>query len=158
MGVSVCRKSSIVIKKWGLGHSPKQGEGGSPTLSLGTDAGRVCPRALHDAKPTKHTQPFTEERGLGIGIEDKHFFEKTYFYYKLHRADFRLLCDAILIYSFFFLPYTLQELLRRQQPLPQSRRQVTMHLFRGFSFRILRELFQTHKLYTHNGLYPALWR
>ena len=69
-------------------------------------------------------------------------------------------CSAMLLltYSFFSLPYTLQELLRRQQPLPQSRRQVTMHLFRGFSFRILRELFQTHKLYTHNGLYPALWR
>ena len=27
-----------------------------------------------DAKPTKHTQPFTGERGLGIGIENKHFF------------------------------------------------------------------------------------
>jgi len=44
----------------GLGHSPKQGEGGSPTLS-----------------------PFPGERGLGIGIENKHFFEKTYFFYKL---------------------------------------------------------------------------
>ena len=59
------------------------GEGGSPTLSPGTDAGRVCPKALHDAEPTKHTQPFTRERGLGIGIEDKHFFEKTYFFYSL---------------------------------------------------------------------------
>mgnify|MGYP007115729143 CR=1 FL=1 len=54
--------------KWGLGRSPKRGEGGSPTLSPGTDAGRVCPKALHDAEPTKHTQPFTGERGLGIGI------------------------------------------------------------------------------------------
>ena len=31
---SVCRKTSIVrYQKWGLGRSPKQGEGGSPTLS-----------------------------------------------------------------------------------------------------------------------------
>ena len=52
-----------------LGVAPKRGEGGSPTLSPGTDAGRVCPKALHDAEPTKHTQPFTGERGLGIGIE-----------------------------------------------------------------------------------------
>ena len=47
----------------GLGHSPKQGEGGSPTLS-----------------------PFPGERGLGIGIENKHFFEKTYFFCKLKRS------------------------------------------------------------------------
>ena len=60
--------------KWGLGRSPKRGEGGNPTLSPGTDAGRVCTRALHDAKPTKHTQPFTGERGLGIGIVNKHLF------------------------------------------------------------------------------------
>ena len=53
MGVSVCRKTSIVIKKWGLGHSPKQGEGGSPTLS-----------------------PFPRGRGLGIGIENLLYFYK----------------------------------------------------------------------------------
>jgi len=47
------------------------GEGGSPTLSPGTDAGRVCTRALHDAKPTKHTQPFTE--GKGFGDRDRKF-------------------------------------------------------------------------------------
>ena len=29
-----------------MGRSPKRGEGGSPTLSPGTDAGRVCPNAL----------------------------------------------------------------------------------------------------------------
>ena len=33
-----------------LGRSPKRGEGGSPTLSPGTDAGRVCPRALQGRK------------------------------------------------------------------------------------------------------------
>ena len=52
--------------KRGLGHSPKRGEGGSPTLSPGMDAGRVCPKALHDAEPTKHTQSFTEGKGLGL--------------------------------------------------------------------------------------------
>ena len=78
---------NYTILKWGLGRSPNAGcqslvslrraatvcdwlqasllgEGGSPTFSPGTDAGRVCTRALHDAKPTKHTQPFTGERGL----------------------------------------------------------------------------------------------
>ena len=44
------------------------GEGGSPTFSPGTDAGRVCPKALHDAEPTKHTLPFTEGKGVwGFG-------------------------------------------------------------------------------------------
>ena len=46
-----------------MGHSPKRGEGGSPTFSPGTDAGRVCTKALHDAEPTKHTQPFTTGKG-----------------------------------------------------------------------------------------------
>ena len=35
-----------------------------PVFTPGTDAGRVCTRALHDAKPTKHTQPFTGKRGF----------------------------------------------------------------------------------------------
>ena len=47
-----------------MGRSPKRGEGGSPTFSPGTDAGRVCPKALHDAEPTKHTQPFTTGKGV----------------------------------------------------------------------------------------------
>ena len=51
-----------------MGRSPKRGEGGSPTFSPGTDAGRVCPKALHDAEPTKHTQPFTTGKGAwGFG-------------------------------------------------------------------------------------------
>ena len=51
---SVCRKTSIVrYQKWGWGRSPKQGEGGSPTLS-----------------------PFPGGRGLGIGIENSHYFIK----------------------------------------------------------------------------------
>jgi len=48
--------------KWGLGRSPKRGEGDSPTLS-----------------------PFPWERGLGIGIVNKHLFLKTDFFYKLNR-------------------------------------------------------------------------
>ena len=61
----------IIRDNTGLGRSPKRGEGGSPTFSPGTDAGRVCTRALHDAKPTKHTQPFTE--GKGFGVRDREF-------------------------------------------------------------------------------------
>ena len=53
-------KNLYRYQKWGLGRSPKRGEGGSPTFS-----------------------PFPGERGLGIGIENKHFFEKTDFSYKL---------------------------------------------------------------------------
>ena len=56
---------------WGVAPS---GVRAAAPLSPGKDAGRVCPKALHDAEPTKHTQPFTRERGLGIGIEDKHSF------------------------------------------------------------------------------------
>ena len=39
--------------KWGLGRSPKRGEGGSPTLS-----------------------PFPRGRGLGLGIENLLYFIK----------------------------------------------------------------------------------
>ena len=56
--------------KRGLGHSPKRGEGGSPTLSPGMDAGRVCPKALHDAEPTKHTQSFTVGKGFGVRVRE----------------------------------------------------------------------------------------
>ncbi|MBE5715343.1 MAG: hypothetical protein EGR74_03535 [Ruminiclostridium sp.] len=40
--------------KWGLGRSPKRGEGGSPTLS-----------------------PFPRGRGLGLGIENLLYFYKN---------------------------------------------------------------------------------
>ena len=64
---TVCRKTSFVDKKGVAGAEPPTGtRGGSPTLSPGTDAGRVCTRALHDAKPTKHTQPFTKGKGFGV--------------------------------------------------------------------------------------------
>ena len=32
----------------------------------GKDAGRVCHKAFQDAKPTEHTQPFTEGKGFGL--------------------------------------------------------------------------------------------
>ncbi len=49
------------------GAKPPTGtRGGSPTLSPGMDAGRVCPKAPHDAEPTKHTQPFTTGKGFGV--------------------------------------------------------------------------------------------
>ena len=41
----------IFLIIWGLGRSPKRGEGGSPTLS-----------------------PFPRGRGLGIGIENLQYF------------------------------------------------------------------------------------
>ena len=69
--------------------------------------GVYAPKALHDAEPTKHTQPFTGKGAWGFGkdaeieqlkgfartqspqsvlkgIENKHFFEKTDFFYKLN--------------------------------------------------------------------------
>ena len=54
-----------------FGVAPRQVAGTPvPVFTPGTDAGRVCTRALHDAKPTKHTQPFTRERGqFGMDAE-----------------------------------------------------------------------------------------
>ena len=71
-----CRKTSIVIKKWGLGRSPKRGEGGSPTLSPartpGVYAQRLCTmqsqQSIHSLSPGG--------RGLGIGIKNSHYFIK----------------------------------------------------------------------------------
>ena len=55
-----------------LGVAPRQVAGASaPVFSPGTDAGRVCAKALHDAEPTKHTQPFTGERGRRQGRRKK---------------------------------------------------------------------------------------
>ncbi len=106
---SVCRKNYIVDKNGVAGAEPPYRSsaicatascsgfvwlttsilawtrGGSPTLSPGKDAGRVCPKALHDAEPTKHTQPFTT--GKGFGVRDREFalsYKKTDFFYKLY--------------------------------------------------------------------------
>ena len=108
--------------KWGLGRSPKRGEGGSPTLSSGTDAGRVCPRALQGRKANRAYTALHHGEGVWgfgkdaeierqrlcrtqspqsvlIGIENKHFFEKTDFFYNLQREFNPLL---LLFYPFLF--------------------------------------------------------
>jgi len=42
------------------------------------------PKALHDAEPTKHTQPFTTGKGFGVRVREfALFFIKTDFFYKL---------------------------------------------------------------------------
>ena len=51
---------------WGEAPSKVAGAA-APDNKPGTDAGRVCQKALHDAEPTKHTQPFNEGKGLGDG-------------------------------------------------------------------------------------------
>ena len=54
-----------------MGVAPRRVAGTPvPAFTPGTDAGRVCPKALHDAEPIKHTQPFTGERGqFGMDAE-----------------------------------------------------------------------------------------
>ena len=47
----------IFLIIWGLGRSPKRGEGGSPTFS-----------------------PFPWGRGLGLGMVNKHFLKTDFFY------------------------------------------------------------------------------
>ena len=79
--------------------------GRQPHIQPGTDAGRVCPKALHDAEPTKQTQPFTGERGLGIGIINQKFISKTDFFYKLYprllmQSGVNIKCD-----DYLYLPF-----------------------------------------------------
>ena len=45
-----------------MGRSPKRGEGGSPTLTPGMDAGRVCLRALQGRKANQAYTAFHGER------------------------------------------------------------------------------------------------
>ena len=69
-----------------LGVAPRQVAGASaPVFSPGTDAGRVCAKALHDAEPTKHTQPFPGKGGKGD--RDREFltiFNKMYSFDNLY--------------------------------------------------------------------------
>ena len=72
-----------------LGVAPRQVAGTPvPVFTPGTDAGRVCPKALHDAEPIKYTQPFTGKGGWGIGIINQKFISNTDFFYKLVRTAF----------------------------------------------------------------------
>ena len=63
---AICATASCSGFVWLTASILAWSRGGSPTLSPGTDAGRVCPKALHDAEPTKHTLPFTEGKGFGV--------------------------------------------------------------------------------------------
>ena len=65
-----------------LGVAPSRVRAAAPHSARHGRRG-VCPKALHDAEPTKHTQPFTGERGLGIGIINQKFISKTDFFYNL---------------------------------------------------------------------------
>ena len=49
----------------GIGAQPQGGSQGrqSPFFPQARMPGSVCNKALQDAKSTKHTQPFTRERG-----------------------------------------------------------------------------------------------
>ena len=60
---------------WGEAPSKVAGAA-APDNKPGTDAGLVCQKALHDAEPTKHTQPFNEGKGLGLGIENLFYLLK----------------------------------------------------------------------------------
>ena len=83
--------------KRGLGHSPKRGEGGSPTLSPGMDAGRVCPKALHDAEPTKHTQPFPRGKGFGDRDNKSELYFKNILFLQAERPPERRSCCFMLL-------------------------------------------------------------
>ena len=71
---------------WGV--APSGVRAAAPHSAPARMPGRVCRKALHDAEPTKHTQPFPRGRGLGLGIENKHFFGKTDFFYSLEPPCF----------------------------------------------------------------------
>ena len=60
----------------GLGRSPKRGEGGSPTLSPGMDAGRVCPRALQGRKANQAYTALHHGKGFGVRARNLHFILK----------------------------------------------------------------------------------
>ena len=71
-GVQSVEKPLSLSKNGVWDVAPRQVAGTPvPVFTPGTDAGGVCTRALHDAKPTKHTQPFTGERGFRQGCRNK---------------------------------------------------------------------------------------
>ncbi len=61
-------KKLYSYQKWGLGRSPKRGEGGSPTFT-----------------------PFLGKGGRGIGIENLLYFYKYRLFLQSRQAVFRLL-------------------------------------------------------------------
>ena len=76
----------MIFENGVAGAEPPTGtRGGSPTLSPGMDAGRVCTRALQDAKPTKHTQPFTTGKGFGVRVREFALFYKNRLFLNLKK-------------------------------------------------------------------------
>ena len=81
--ISVCRKTNIFLK-WGLGRSPKQGEGGSPTLTLFLGKGGSSawmPKLGHTKLCTRQSHQSVLK---GIGIINQKFISKTDFFSKLN--------------------------------------------------------------------------
>ncbi len=88
VGFASCKTFGKQPKRPCFGRSPRQGLGAvaphsAPARMPGVYAQRLCTtqsqQSIHSLSPG--------ERGLGIGIGNKHFFEKTYFFYKLKRAS-----------------------------------------------------------------------
>ena len=74
---SDCRKTSLKKINGVWGEAPSKVAGAAaPDNKPGTDAGLVCQKALHDAEPTKHTQPFNEGKGFGDGVIKFHLLIK----------------------------------------------------------------------------------
>ena len=82
---AICATASCSGFVWLTASILAWSRGGSPTLSPGMDAGRLCTRALQDAKPTKHTQPFTTGKWFGVRVRELHYFIKTDFFYNLKK-------------------------------------------------------------------------
>ena len=85
---------------WGV--APRQVAGASaPVFSPGTDAGRVCTKALHDAEPTKHTQPFTTGKGFGDRDRDREFSIFLNLIFLKISAELRVLPISLYILPYF---------------------------------------------------------
>ena len=62
----------MIFENGVAGAEPPTGtRGGSPTLSPGTDAGRVCRKALQDAKPTKRSY---RDREFALSYKKQTFY------------------------------------------------------------------------------------
>ena len=81
--LSVYRKTYIIFENgvWGVAPSGVRAAAphSAPARMPGVYAPRLC---TMQSQPSIHSLS-PGERGLGIGIEDEQFFEKTYFFYKL---------------------------------------------------------------------------
>ncbi|MFR2155093.1 MAG: hypothetical protein ACLS48_10965, partial [[Eubacterium] siraeum] len=62
---------------------------------------RVCPKALHDAEPTKHTQPFTTGKGFGDRDRDREFSIFLNLIFLKISAELRVLPISLYILPYF---------------------------------------------------------